>query len=329
MRVLLLSAALCLMVAIESTAIKWVQKNQKEEIPSEQLVFLVEVYKFVISLLVFWFYTKVSIDSRPFSTTYRTISSEQREANAEDDDDEEDDPLERSDNSSIIWFILPAFLYAISNNVTFAALMLMSPALFNLLMNLKIPLTGLMACSLLHYKLTRNLGVSFVFLFLGSILATLKWDANGSISIEGSVYGLILMFVYALCSAGGAVYTEYVTKTRYPNESIHLQNIKFCLCSILANAILMMLRGQVPFRTFHPLHLVSVFALGSNGLITSAVLKYAGSIVKTYAVSCAAFISAVFTWWLFHQKLQWNFYVGGIICALSVNLYVYEKTRRS
>ena len=315
------------MVAVESTVIRYVQKRQEEDIPSEQLVFLVEVFKLCTSVGIYLVYDvmpKRKTD-RPFAAdanaNYGTTSSN------EGDEQEEEDPLERRENSSILWFILPACLYAVSNNVTFAALMLMSPALFNLLMNLKIPMTGLMARALLHYKLTRNLGVSFACLFVGSIFATLKWGKDGSISIDGSVYGLLLMFVYALCSACAAVYVEYVTKVRYPSESINLQNIKFCVCSVVANVVLMLLRGVIPFTTLHPIHLASVAALGVNGLVTSLVLKHGGAIIKTYSVSCAAFLSAIFTWYLFHQQLHWNFYVGGVICALSVNMYVLERNR--
>jgi drug/metabolite transporter (DMT)-like permease len=309
------------MVAVESTTIKYVQTTQKENIPSEQLVFLVEVFKLLASVIMYYYGA-----NRTNSTFRKPLLASLPDD--ENDDNEgtitEADPLERPGTSSTIWFILPSFLYAVSNNVTFAALMLMSPALFNLLMNLKIPLTGFMACSLLNYKLTLNLGISFVFLFVGSIFATLKW-ADGRVDVEGSIYGLILMFVYALCSAGAAVYTEYVTRSRYPHESIHLQNIKFCGCSVMANVVIIMIRGVVPFTTFHPIHLASVVALGANGLVTSAVLKYAGSIVKTYAVSCAAFVSALFTWFLFKQTLQWNFYVGAVVCALAIRLYIHEK----
>ena len=334
MRTPLLSLMLCVMVAVESTTIKYVQKKQGKDIPSEQLVFLVEIFKLIVSIATYYAYT---IPSEREKERYGPAIAPERTPLVADNHSEEfaqtsettetvADPLERPGNSSIIWFLLPAFLYAVSNNVTFAALMLMSPALFNLLMNLKIPLTGFMACGLLGYKLTPNLATSFVFLFVGSIFATLK-RSNGEWDVEGSVYGLILMFVYAFCSAGAAVYTEYVTKSRYPHESINLQNIKFCICSVLANSILMAIRGSIPFTTFQPIHLASVAALGMNGLVTSAVLKYAGSIVKTYAVSCAAFLAALFTWLLFSQTLQWNFYVGGVVCALSVQLYIYEKSK--
>src|SRR6478609_2277892 len=272
MKTLILSSLLCLMVAVESTVIKYVQKRQQEDIPSEQLVFLVEIFKLIISICIYVIY-----DVRNDNEQNRPITNQRTNygATATEGTSEEEDPLERQGTSSILWFILPACLYAVSNNVTFAALMLMSPALFNLLMNLKIPMTGLMAC--------------------------------------------------ASCAA---VYVEYVTKIRYAGESINLQNIKFCVCSVVANIFLMLLRGVVPFTTLCPIHLASVAALGMNGLITAMVLKHGGAIIKTYSVSCAAFLSAVFTWFLFQQKLHWNFYVGGVICALSVNMYVKERSRQ-
>jgi solute carrier family 35 (UDP-sugar transporter), member A1/2/3 len=337
MRTLILSVLLCLMVALESTAIKYVQGKQEHKVPSEQIVFLVEVFKLVISCSVYGAnlmkhrMTREENDD-PLSVNARLVSS-YREVNGYQEMDEDEieriheDPLERKGSSSIVWFILPACLYAVSNNVTFAALSLMSPALFNLLMNLKIPLTGFMACILLKYKLTTTLSISFIFLFIGSVFATLRREQDGSISIDGSLYGLILMFIYASCSAGAAVYAEYVMKKRYPLESVHIQNIKFCVCSMVANCVLIMLRGQIPFKNVQTIHLLSIIALSFNGLITSAVIKYAGSIVKTYAVSCAAFLSATFTWTFFHQKLQWNFYVGTVVCIIAVNLYIREKAK--
>jgi len=301
------------MVAVESTTIKFVQLRAKS-IPSEQLVLLVELFKLIVSSISYALYDV------PLNNELRRPLLQ-----SSNEDGHDADPLERRDTSSIVWFVLPACLYAVSNNVTFAALMLMSPALFNLLMNLKIPLTGVMACVLLRYRLTKSLAFSFVFLFLGSIVATLTWDRNGHVTIEGSVHGLVLMIVYALCSAGAAVYTEYVTKSRYPNESINLQNVKFCACSVVANAIIVALRGELPFEKLVPLHFASVTALAMNGLITSAVLKYAGSIVKTFAVSCAAFPAAVFTYVLFNESLRWNFYLGALVCIISVNIYIVER----
>ena len=131
------------------------------------------------------------------------------------------------------------------------------------------------------------------------------------------------MFVYSVCSGGAAVYTEYVMKTRFPNESIHLQNVKFCLCGFFANFLVILMRGRTPFGNLELIHVLSILALTINGLTTSAVIKFAGSIVKTYAVSCSAFVSAILTYYFFGQTLQWNFYVGAIICFIAVNIKAF------
>ena len=324
MRDFLLAACLCLMVAVESTTIKFVKTKQGKDIPSEQLVFLVELFKLSVSYAIYVFQQK---RWRARLSAERTRLLEER---VFDNVSESGSHLEEEDglgNSNIAWFFLPACLYAVSNNVTFAALELMSPAMFNLLMNMKIPITALMAWAFIGYKINTRLGISFIALFAGSAVATLKIE-NGSLDLEGSLYGLLLMLVYATCSAGGAVYTEYVTKMRFPMESMYLQNIKFCICSAAANVILMMIRGEIPYVRMEALHLASVLALGFNGLMTAAVLKYAGSILKTYSVSVAMFLSAFFTWLLFDKVLSWNFYFGAGICAVSVNLYAWEQMRK-
>lgn len=306
----LLAGSLCLMVALESTSIKFVKTRQKQDIPSEQLVLLVEIFKLVASLLFYILSKKESNGERRPLVADRTRNS-----------DSESDQLERENTSSILWYMFPAALYAVSNNVTFAALSILTPAMFNLLMNLKIPTTALMAWLFVHHRINRLSGLSFILLFLGSALATLKMEDDGSIVLGATAYGIVLMVIYSSCSAGGAVYTEYVIKLRYASENIHLQNIKFCFCSIIANAGIMLYRWKVPFATFEPLHLLGVVALASNGLVTAAVLKYGGSILKTYAASLAMFFSALFGYLIWHTKQSWQFYVGGLICGIAVQLY--------
>lgn len=311
MQTFFLASILCLMVAAESTSIKYVKMNQKNDIASEQLVFLIEVFKLISSVAIF---TLIHLRKS------ETIDTERQQL--VNDESRSLQILEKK--SSIIWFMFPACLYSVSNNVTFAALSLMSPAMFNLLMNLKIPLTGIMAAMFLGYHITFKMWISFFTLFCGSAIASMKWDESG-INLNISFYGLLLMTVYASCSAGGAIFMEYVTKTRFGKEDIFLQNIKFCVCSMICNTIVMIIRGNIPFSQLEPLHLLSVTTLGLCGLMTSAVIKYSGSITKTFSTSIAMFFSALFGYVILHQILNRNFYVGATISALSVNLYIYEK----
>jgi drug/metabolite transporter (DMT)-like permease len=353
MKLFLLASALCLMVAVESTTIKFVKTRQTHDPPSEQLVLLVELVKLFISAITFkvtFTKEKDNEKGRKQANTYhgrehnnlldpngsRQSGFSAREPIAESQDTDEIqqllvevlegesvDKIEEQE-STVLNFMLPACLYAVSNNVTFAALSLMSPAMFNLLMNLKIPFTCFMAALFLSYKLTPLLTTSVIGLFFGAAIGTLKFT-DGKLTFDVRFYGVILMIIYSLCSAGAAVYTEYITKQKFPKENMFLQNVKFCLCSIGANVILIALRGKIPFVELEPLHCASIFALGANGILTAAVLKFGGSILKTYAVSVAMFLSALFTIALFHEELRWNFYVGATVSAVAVNLYAYAK----
>ena len=328
MQNLILAGSLSVMVALESTAIKFVKTRQVSDIPSEQLVLLVEITKLIVSWLILRLHYYIDKRKRLSRISQEIVVDEDAPLITNQSGDLTVDPLEIKQSSNIVWFLLPAAMYAVSNNVTFAALSLMTPALFNLLMNLKIPFTAFMAWFFLSYKVTSWLLISFITLFIGSAIATIKWNADGQIEIEGTFYGLLLMVIYSSLSASGAVYTEYLTKMRFPKESTYIQNIKFCACSAIANIILMTIRGQVPYIHMEAIHLLSVLALAMNGLVTSAVLKFGGSILKTYAASVAMFLSAFLTWLIFHQTLRWNFYFGAGISAVSVNLYAWEKMRK-
>lgn len=333
MKNLSLALILCVMVAIESTTIKYVKKYEKYDIPSEQLVLLVEMGKFIASFIIFFFIKivneKKKNDYQPI-LNFEEVSSDHFSNLSDISEENELETYEckieeeSNDKSSLFWYLLPAILYTISNNVTFAALSLMSPAMFNLLMNLKIPMTAFMAWMFIGYKINRNLFISFVTLFIGSGIATIKISLTDQPSFEGSLLGLLLMLVYASCSAGGAVYTEYVTRMRFSAENMFLQNMKFCVCSALANIVIIIIRQEIPYIKIEYLHFASVFVLIGNGLITAAVLKYGGSILKTYSVSVAMFLSALFTWLLFDYVLSWNYYVGAIICTIAVQLYAWE-----
>lgn len=288
--------SLVLMVALESVTIKWVHSMQTKSPPSEQLVILVELVKGFACGVIY------------------LVKSFKRGTDGE-----------YVPSSSIMWFVVPASLYAVSNNVTFAALSRLSPPMFNLLMNLKIPLTGILAAGFLGYVINRLLGASFVMLFVGSAIACVTWD-NGLV-LDADGFGVFLMIIYATCSASAAVYTEYVTKLRFGSENMFLQNIKFCTCGLLLNLALVIFKGDLRciFHDVEKVHWASIFALSMNGLVTAAVLKYAGSIVKTYAVSVAMFVAALFTYMIWRTILSWNFYVGGFICAAAVHMYVKGK----
>ena len=115
----------------------------------------------------------------------------------------------------------------------------------------------------------------------------------------------------------------------YPNEDIYIQNIKFSASSIICNFVLVLIRNQIPFTNLKWIHIVVILISMMYGLITSFVIKFGGSILKTYSVSSAMFFSTIISIIVFKdgKNLLWNFYVGSIFCYIAIHIYAQEIRR--
>jgi solute carrier family 35 (UDP-sugar transporter), member A1/2/3 len=300
--VALLATLLCVVVSSESTLIKWVKLNETIHPPSEHLIILAEIIKGMLCAMIY------------YTTIPRGTPSELIPLNG--------NPQPRL--SSTWALAVPALIYTVSNNITFMALSLLSSSMFSLLVNLKIPFTGISARLFLNTPMTLLGWIALSIMSLGSAVACIK---TGSITLI-TWSGLMLMLVYAACSATAAVYMEYITRHVYRNESLLLQNVKFSLWGILFNVIVSTLRGSLFSWHLEDIHMLSVFSMVLNGLVTSMVIKYAGSIVKTYAAAFAALVTAFMAWCIWGQILTWNYYLGAVICCSAIQLYAYDKLKK-
>ena len=87
----------------------------------------------------------------------------------------------------------------------------MTPAMYSLLINLKIPTTCLLAYVILHYNITKKLIISFIILFLSAVFGTLKLSSIPPyLSLDMSLIGLGLMLIYTTFSSAGSIAIEYV-----------------------------------------------------------------------------------------------------------------------
>lgn len=329
-----LSALLCVVVASESTLIKWVKLREEIKPATEHLVILAEIVKGCVCLVA-W-YMMVLIRGHPEedvrtgeqapllppprprrNSSYSDIST-----SSSVHDDVQVIVIQRL--NSFWLFSIPALIYTVSNNITFYALSLLSSSMFSLLVNLKIPMTGLFAHVFLKKPITAMGWTALFIMFGGSVVACLKLTES---AVVVTLTGFLLMCIYATCSASAAVYMEHITRHAYRDEHVLLQNVKFSFWGIVFNTLLSIARGTVLDWHLQPIHLLSIFSLVANGLVTSLVIKYAGSIAKTYASAFAALVTAFFAWVIWRQVLAWNFYLGASLCSLAILIYGWEKQR--
>jgi drug/metabolite transporter (DMT)-like permease len=216
----------------------------------------------------------------------------------------------------------------VSNNITFIALGELSPAMFNLLMNFKILVTGIEAYWLLSEPISRVQWKGLALMFVGSAVACIAWSSTGPPQLTCSWLGLLLMLVYSFCSGSAAVAIDFITRHRFRQENIFVQNVKFSALGVVANVVISICRGTMWSWNLQPLHMWAVLTMVMNGLMTAAVIKYAGSLVKTFASSFATFPSALVGYLLWNQTLGWNYYVGAVTCTIAVNMYAIDRAKR-
>lgn len=265
----------------------------------------------------------------------------------DDDEDDEDDvvspttPDSTSTSSSytippILLFAVPGAIYFFNNNLSFILLELMPAPTYVVLSNLKILTTGLFSYLFLHRLLTKPQWISLGILFFSTAVSQVDLEKGLSLSI--SIQAFLLMVLFCSLSAAASVFSEYVMKERFANESIHLQNMKLYMFGILFNGITYMLtppvipQGTPPapgapppptgfFSDMAFLHFTIVLAYASLGLVTSAIIKFSGSITKVYASSMSMFFAALVSWLFLSDQLTVLFFVGCFGCCYALHLY--------
>ncbi|KAG0210109.1 hypothetical protein BGX28_009650 [Mortierella sp. GBA30] len=276
--------------------------------------------------------------------------AEDREEEDEDEEYETKNSPESSSSSSsssstaskptcgfppILLFAVPGAIYFFNNNLTFILLSLMPAPTYVVLSNLKILTTGLFSFLFLHRMLTTIQWISLGILFLSTAVSQIDLEKGLSLSI--SLQAFLLMVLFCSLSAAASVFSEYVMKERFAKESIHLQNMKLYMFGILFNGITYVVTPSATeatagaggvsaqesgfFSDMAPIHFMIIMAYASLGLVTSAIIKFSGSITKVYASSMSMFFAALVSWLLLNDQLSLLFLVGCFGCCYALHLY--------
>ncbi|KAG0220644.1 hypothetical protein BGX31_010752 [Mortierella sp. GBA43] len=247
-----------------------------------------------------------------------------------DDSDAIDSPSAPTPSSRcrippILYFAVPGAIYFFNNNLTFVLLSLMPAPTYVVLSNLKILTTGLFSYLFLKRVLATTQWVSLGILFLSTAVSQVDIEKGLSLSI--SLQAFLLMVLFCSLSATAAVFSEYVMKERFADESIHLQNMKLYMFGILFNGVTYLLtpavsdQGASFFADLHWIHFFIILVYASLGLVTSAIIKFSGSITKVYASSMSMFFAALVSWLLLNDRLTVLFFVGCFGCCFALHLY--------
>lgn len=252
----------------------------------------------------------------------------------------------QKDSNVLLLYFVPAFLYCLYNNLAFLNLSTFDPTTYYLLLQLRVVVTGVLFQIIFKKYLTKMQWISLILLTLGCMLKQIDFNqdpqANDAIDkgnkLEKNMVGFDLsisaVFITAqtVCSCLAGVYNEYLLKDKGSDVNIFIQNVFMYLDSILCNALILLLQGNL-FGAFTFENLKSVFQFkviiiminnAAIGIVTSFFLKYMNSILKTFASALELIFTAILCYILFSIPIYLNTMLS--IGVVSFAIYLYSQS---
>lgn len=221
--------------------------------------------------------------------------------------------------------IAPALMYALYNNLTFNNLKAFDANVFQLLMNVRIAITGALSYVILSRRLTMKQCLALFLLLVGCSVAS----AKGSVTMP-SLAMVAMVFVQATLSSLSSVYIEKLLKVEVAGalDSLNFQNATLYAMSIVLNMIVFVASGGTwadvqQLRHITPLMMFVLLLTATGGLVASLVLKHFSAIAKAFATACEMLLTAILSNMLTGTVLTLGFYVSFVMISASIVMYNY------
>ncbi|XP_068144755.1 UDP-galactose transporter senju [Drosophila tropicalis] len=268
----------------------------------------------------------------------------------------------QKDRQVLALYMVPAFLYCLYNNLAFVNLATFDPTTYYLLLQLRVVVTGILFQMIFKKYLSQRQWLSLILLTFGCMLKQVNFgsfysDANddseaaaiqmskangthhdqpsgGGKNMSGFDFSLSAVFILAQtifsCLAG--VYNEYLLKDKGADVNIFVQNVFMYLDSIVCNAVILLIRGEL-LDAFSGPHLISIMRFSviiiivnnaAIGIVTSFFLKYMNSILKTFASALELLFTAILCYFLFSIPIYMNTALA--IAVVSYAIYLYTQS---
>lgn len=266
------------------------------------------------------------------------------------------------DRNVLALYMVPAFLYCLYNNLAFVNLATFDPTTYYLLLQLRVVVTGILFQIIFKKYLSQRQWISLILLTLGCMLKQVDLnsfynDANDdseAAAIQGVAaanatqanakalgknmtgfdFSISAVFILAqtICSCLAGVYNEYLLKDKGADVNIFVQNVFMYLDSIVCNAVILLLRGELlDAFSGHNLGSIMRFSVliiivnnAAIGIVTSFFLKYMNSILKTFASALELLFTAVLCYFLFAIPIYLNTALA--IAVVSYAIYLYTQS---
>jgi len=225
---------------------------------------------------------------------------------------------------------VPGIGYQVLNNLQFVTLYYLDMPTFQIFGNLKIVATGLAGHWMLSRKLSLGQWLGLLLLAIGAAVTQLGRICGSQDSPTVDLRGYTPALVCVLLSGAIGVFTEKFMKST-PQCSIHWQNLQLYLWGVSANFVALLWSqslsnagantSSLSLDGFNVAAFFAVVSLSLTGLAISFLLRFADSIVKTYATVLSAPFSAIVAYAVLGSHIGMEHIVGLFVMVISCVFY--------
>ena len=220
---------------------------------------------------------------------------------------------------------IPSLLYIVQSNLLFIAVNRLNPTVYLACLQSKIMTTAFFSYLLLGTKLRWKQIISLLALTVGMVLVQFPSPSNAP-GKATHFSGLIAVLGASITSGYAGVFLERLYKTSENNVSIFDRNIQLAVFAFPLAVIWSMKDFQVVslsdyFQGFDGVIACVIFLHAVGGLLVAAVMKFASSILKCYAVAASICLSVVISCHFGLQDMSYALIAGMSLVICSVFLY--------
>ena len=226
------------------------------------------------------------------------------------------------------WYLVPAGLYAIYNNLTFVGLKLFDPASYFVLMQFRIVVTGVMSIVLLKKQISKEQWIALVVIMIGAMFKEIPSMILGNRGLEtnSGLYGYSIILIQLILSTLAGVFNEKLLKGR-SESSVNAQNFFMYFDSIIIILIWAIFSSTTVTldglsALTNPYLLPVILNASFLGVLTGSFLKYLNSVLKSIASAVELWITAILSSIVFGYAFDFVTVVG--IAIVSTGVYLYS-----
>ena len=200
--------------------------------------------------------------------------------------------------SGAVRLMVPSVLYVVQNNLLFYGVRLLSPVTYMVCTQSKILTSALCSGLILGTRITRKQFLALLVLVCGMVMVQVAEQREQTVPTEGVLKGevfrgVVAVFIAAFTSGFAGAYLERIYKeTGAGKRSLWFRNLQLAYFSLPVAMMgafwhdgerLHANRGL--FQGFDSIVLLVITLQAMGGLVVAAVLRYAGNVLKCFAVS--------------------------------------------